>query len=91
MKSLMLHSRLHCSCFIPFQIDNVTSDCIPNILWICSHVFELGDLQFLGSTQIFTPYGGFPLIALLPGMLNYLLFQGLKDHILLDVCVKFFA
>ena len=25
----------------------------PNIYWICSHVFELGDFQHMGSTQCF--------------------------------------
>ena len=30
-------------------------DCIPNILWMRSHVYKLGDLQLLGSTQFFTP------------------------------------
>ena len=29
----------------PQLISNEVSDCIPNILQICSHVFELGDLQ----------------------------------------------
>ena len=32
-------------------ISNEVSDCIPNIEPICSHVFELGGLQVLGSSQ----------------------------------------
>ena len=40
----------------PQLVSNEVFHCIPNIKWICSHVFELGDLQFLGSTQFFTPY-----------------------------------
>ena len=39
----------------PQLISNEVSDCIPNIYWICSHIFELGDLQLLESTQFFTP------------------------------------
>ena len=32
-------------------ISNEVSDCIPNIESICSHVFEFGGLQVLGSSQ----------------------------------------
>ena len=56
----------------PHLINNEISDCIPNILWKCFHIFESGDLPLLGSTQFFAPYDGFPLIALLLGMLQSL-------------------
>ena len=35
-------------------ISNEVSDCIQNILWIFSQLFELGDLQLLVNTQFFT-------------------------------------
>ena len=73
----------------PQLISNEVFECIPNILWICSHVFELGHLQLLGSPQFFTLCGGFSLITLRLGMLHCLFFQGLKDHRFLDVCAKF--
>ena len=75
----------------PQLISNEFSDCIPNILWICSHVFELADLQLLGSTQFFTPYGDFPLITFFLGKLHCLFFQGLRSHRFLDACAKFFV
>ena len=68
---------------------NEFSDCIPNIEWIWSHVFQLGDLQLLESTQFFTPDSGFPQIILLLGMLYCSIFQGLKGHRFLDTCSKF--
>ena len=73
----------------PQLISNEVSHRIPNILWICSQVLELGGLQLLVSTQFFTPHGGFPLITLLLGVLHCLFIQGLKDHRFLDVCAKF--
>ena len=68
---------------------NEVSDCISNILWICSQVPQLGDLKILGSTEFFTPHGGFPLITLSLGILHCLLFQDLKDCRFLDVFAKF--
>ena len=44
-------------------ISNDQFDCIPDILWLCSHVFELRDLQVFGSAKFFTPYDSFPLIG----------------------------
>ena len=73
----------------PKLISNEVSDCIPNIQWICSHVFELGDLQLLESTQFFTPDSGFLLITLLLEMLYGLSFQGTRGHRFLDMWVKF--
>ena len=55
------------------------------------HVFELGDLYLFGSTQFFTPYGGFLLITLLLGMLHCFFFQDSKGYRFLDVCAKVFA
>ena len=72
----------------PQLISNKVSDCIPNIQWICSHIFNP---QLLGSTQFFCPYRGFLLITLLPGMLYFIFFQDLKNHRFLDVCAKFLA
>ena len=55
-------------------ISTELSDCILNI--------------YLGITQFFTPYRGFPLITFILGML-YLFFQDLKGHGFLDLCAKF--
>ena len=74
--------------FPQLLISNEVSDSIRNIQWICSHVFELVDLQLLGNTQIFTLYRGLPLITLLLVMLYCLFFQDLKGHKFLDVCAK---
>ena len=38
----------------PQLISNEVPDYITNILWICPHVFELGDFQLLGSTRFLT-------------------------------------
>ena len=73
----------------PQLISNEVSDCILNIQWICSQVFELRDLQLLGSTKFFTPYRSFPLITLLLGILYCFFFQGRKGHGFLDICAKF--
>ena len=73
----------------PQLTSNEVSDCTPNFWRICSHIFELGDLQLLGSSQFFTRHRGFPLITFLLGMLYCSFFQGLKDHRFLDVCAKF--
>ena len=62
----------------PQLISNEVCDCIPNIQWICSHVFELGDLQLLGSTQFFNPCRGFPLITFPLGMLYCLFLRAWK-------------
>ena len=70
-------------------IKNEDSNCISNNLRICSHVFELGDLQLLGSTQFFTLSGGFPLITLLLGMLHWFFFMAWKNIDSL-VCVSNF-
>ena len=48
-------------------------------------MFELGGLQRLESTQLFTRDRGFLLIALLLAVLYCLFFQGLKGHRLLDL------
>ena len=61
----------------PQLISDEVSDCIPITYWICSHVFELVDLQLLENTQFFTPDWGFLLITLLLGMLYCLFLQGL--------------
>ena len=52
-------------------------------------VFELVDLQLLGSIQSFTPDKGFLLITLLLSMLYCSFFKGLKGYIFLDVCANF--
>ena len=62
----------------PQLISNEVSDCTPNIWWICSHVFELGDLQLLERSQSFTTDKGFLPITLLIGMLYCLFFKTWK-------------
>ena len=47
--------------------------------------------NFSGSIQFFTLYGGFPLIALVLRMLQYLFFQRLKYNRFLDVSAEFFV
>ena len=78
------NSVLFTSCFR--LISKEVPDYMPNILWICFHLFELGDLQRLGSNQFFIPYRSIPLITITLEILPCLFFQ---HHRFLDVCAKF--
>ena len=55
---------------------------------IFSRFYIRRPLTFWKHSIFHPPYGGFPLIALLLGMLYCLFFQDLKGHRFLDVCAR---